>query len=290
MAATQDQITAAANAITRRRRPSAVSQVLKAITVEEVREEVWKINAGDGRGDFSIRVASDQATRRRAYALAWRVYHRAGYVQGEADGLCVSAYDAFTGTVTLLAQDSSGRDVGTISIVFDSSLGLPCNEIYREEVDLIRAEGRMLVEFTRLAIEDDVPNARTLMMYMFSMAYIFGRHVGRCSDILIEVNPRHVEYYKRLLRFETVGPERPCPRVKGAPAVLLKMDCAGMDLAQQSNMGGRDAQGRRLHPYPFSVAEQHKAADFLSRHHRPMTLTEMQSFNIDRCHLATAGV
>jgi len=291
MASTQDQVAAAAHRIiSRRRKPSAVSQVLKAITLDDVREEVWKVAGGDGHSDFSIRVASEQATRRRAFALAWRIYHHAGYVNGDPDGLCVSAYDAFTGTVTLLAQDSTGRDVGTISIVFDSSLGLPCNEIYREEVDQARAEGRMLVEFTRLAIEDDVPNARTLMMHMFSMAYIFGRHVGRCSDILVEVNPRHVEYYKRLLRFEVVGPERPCPRVKGAPAVLLKMDCAGMDLAQQSNSGGRDEKGRRLHQYPFSVDEQQRAADFLSRQHRPMTLIEMQSFNIDRCHLTTAAV
>jgi hypothetical protein len=89
----------------RRRRPSAVSQVLKAISLEaEKDKDAWKVS-GEGRGDFTIRVASDLETRRRAYALAWRVYHRSGYVHGDPNGMCVSAYDAFTGTITLLAQD-----------------------------------------------------------------------------------------------------------------------------------------------------------------------------------------
>src|SRR6185436_10812143 len=118
----------------------------------------------------------------------------------------------------LLAEDETGRACGTISLVFDSTLGLPCNEIYRDEVATVRGQGCKLVEVTRLAIEDDIPNARTLLQHLFYLAYIFARFVGGCTDMIIEVNPRHVLYYKRYLRFEQIGTETACPRVKGAPA------------------------------------------------------------------------
>lgn len=40
---------------------------------------------------------------------------------------------------------------------------------------------------------------------------------------MIEVNPRHVEFYRRMLGFEMFGAERLCNRVN-APAVLLRLD------------------------------------------------------------------
>ena len=266
---------------TTERRPTSVSRVLRAITDEmPPAENVWDVRSAEGVSRFKIKVASDHATRVKAYSLAYRIYQRCGYIGENPAGVCVSPYDAFAGTITLLAEDMNGRAVGTISLVFDSTLGLPCDEIYKPELELLRTKSRSLVEVTRLALEDDIEDARTLLLYMFSMVYIFARHVAGCTDLLIEVTPRHGVYYQRMLRFHQVGGVRPCPRVKGTPGVLLRMDCAEMDALVSKNRAGRDANGKRMHPYPFTPEQQSQAADFLARNHRSMTFKELCSFKI----------
>jgi hypothetical protein len=262
------------------RRSTAVSQVLRAITTQDLLPDVWQVMTAEGNSEFSVRVASDHDTRRKAYALAYRVYRRCGYVEESTTQLCVSPYDAFTGTITLLAEDKNGREIGTVSLVFDSPLGLPCSEIYGEEVNAVRNQGRKLVEVTRLAIEEDAPNPRNLLLHLFSLSYIFARHVGGCTDMIIEVNPRHVDYYRRFLRFDQIGPERPCPRVKDAPAVLMCMNFSHIEAALQGHAGGRDKNGKRLHPYPFTREDEMRAARFLSGHHTPMTFHELIAFKI----------
>src|SRR5262249_22741319 len=90
-------------------------------------------------------------------------------------------------------------------------------------------------------------------------------------------------FYRRLLRFEQVGAEKPCPRVKGAPAVLLRMDCAVMERAvSNGHAAGRDREGRRLHPYPYSSEAERQAAPYMASQHRPMTFDELAHFKIAR--------
>ena len=262
------------------KRTSSVSQVLRSVADEGKDIRHWIIHSADGETDFKIRVASNQADRKKAYALAYRVYRRMGYVNEDPTELCVSPYDAYAGTFTLLAEDPQGRECGTITMVFDSRLGLPCNEIYREEVDGLRATGCSLVEFTRLAIDENTQNARALLFHLFHLSYAFARCGGGCTDMLIEVNPRHVQYYKKLLRFEQVGPERPCPRVKGAPAVLLRMDFAKMESELEGFSHGRDRSGKRLHVYMFSADEEREVTRFLASQHCTMSFQEAKFFNI----------
>ena len=77
---------------------------------------------------------------------------------------------------------------------------------------------------------------------MFHIAYMYARRLHRCTDILIEVNPRHVRFYRSMLGFEVLGPERTCPRVN-APAVLLRLR---LDHAQEQ-LAREAYRLRRLH-------------------------------------------
>jgi hypothetical protein len=270
------------------RKPSAVSQALRAISDD----------LGNGRAicpvkdfhlerlhdptRFQVLVASDRTTRERAYALAHRVYRRAGYVTASGPELCVSVHDASEQTLTLLAQDSNGNDCATISLVFDSCAnGLPCDEIYRGEADALRAAGCRLAEVTRLAI-DESGGAKKLLLHLFNQCYIFARIVHGHTDLLVEVNPRHVGYYQKLLRFRLAGPERPCSRVQGAPALLLRLNFAEIEAAVKVTgyTGGRDEDGRRLHAYPYSKSEEDAVARVLAQQHRPMSAEEACYFQL----------
>ncbi len=270
----------------RARRSTAVSQTLRAIERDvwsgRSGREGWPIAEKGDASRYRILVASDRATRERAYRLAHRVYQRAGFASHE-ERWCVAPYDARMQTMTLLIEDENGKECATISLVFDSSAGLPCDEIYHEEAATLRAQECRLAEVTRLAIDESCAGMRDLLLHMFNQCYIFARLVRGQSDLLIEVNPRHLGYYQRLLRFQQVGPERACSRVQGAPAVLLRLNFAEVEAAVKGTgcTGGRDLNGRRLHAYPYSQAEEIAVASFLARNHKPMANEEARYFGID---------
>jgi hypothetical protein len=89
------------------------------------------------------------------------------------------------------------------------------------------------------------------------VAYIIAHRLNGFHNLVIEVNPRHVMYYRRLLGFQILGPERLNRRVN-APAVLLSLELAHA-YEQIARFGGRPelaATERSLYPYFFSPAEE----------------------------------
>lgn len=273
------------------RRPSAVSQALRAISNEIDGEKKQSLISGDSaHTDYHIRVASDRNSRQRAYALAHRVYREAGFAPSGST-LCVAPYDLSPQTLTLLAEDNAGNDCATISVVFDTSEGLPCDEIYRQEVDALRAQGCLMAEVTRLAINETCVGAKKLLLHLFNYSYIFSRIVRGNSDLIVEVNPRHVSYYQRILRFQQAGPQRPCSRVQGAPAVLLRLSFPEIEATVKGKgcTGGRDLNGRRLHRYPYSNTEEEEVAGFLAQGHKPMTDEDAQYFGLVTARTSVAS-
>ncbi len=271
----------------RKRRPTAVSQILRRLDRDRrgvpdhwdattVREE-----------HFRIMVASDRITRERAYRLAFEVYRDADYAPEAEEGLCIHDYDARPDTFTLLVEDESGRDVATVTLVFDLLDDLPCDEIYHDELTALRESGSRLVEVTRLAIAPEYRNSRTLLLTVFNFIYIFARRVRNFTDFVIEVNPRHVRYYQRLLLFEVAGPERPCPRVKGAPAVLLRMQMASIAEKLDDCLS---TESKKRTPWQHALVacstaaqrdEERRIARFLTVRHEPMTSEDQDYFHLN---------
>src|SRR6185503_13907745 len=113
---------------------------------------------------------------------------------------------------------------------------------------------------------------------LFNFISVFACYKGGATDVVIEVNPRHVAYYQKLLLFEVCGPEKPCPRVNGAPAVLLRLDL-DMQAEEVACVGGtagqaRGPHGRTLYSHFHSLEYEAAMATFLSRKHRPMSREE----------------
>ena len=273
------------------RRSTGVSQALRALREEiECRHGKWDITGSDGGSAlYRLTVASDRATRERAYRLAHRVYERCGYA-ASGSGLCVCEYDLKPATLTLLIEDMDGRDIGTVSLVFDSAADLPCDEIYRGELDGLRARGCKLVEVTRLVMDEAHAHSRLLLIRMFNCIQIFAHRVRHATDFVIEVNPTHVNYYRRLLKFDVLGEERPCPRVKGAPAVLLRLNLAFAQNEIERFRGAENrASERSLYPYAYGASDEREAADFMARGCRPMNLEDARYFNLVPCEKVAAG-
>lgn len=263
------------------KRPSAVSQALRAIQREvDSDAHAWMLAETGEASDapsFVMRVANDRHMRRRAYALAQHVYASVGYAEA-GEPLALSPFDARPDTLTLLAETAGGVDAATISLVFDSPQGLPCDEIFAGDLAVMRGQGRRLVEVTRLAIAPEFAGARLLLIRLFNFIYLHARKVMHSDAFIIEVNPRHVAFYRRLLGFESMTPQRPCPRVGGAPAVLLHLPLTLPEAAIARH--GTQPAGRMLYPFFYGSTQEPAVVDFLRREHRPMSPLEAASFGL----------
>ncbi|MCK6472081.1 MAG: hypothetical protein L6R28_10075 [Planctomycetes bacterium] len=258
-----------------RLRSSAVSQALRALGDGDAAP------GPESEAGPRLRVANDEATRACAYRLAYDLYRAKGYVGELAEGRLVAPWDRAPDTLTLLAGDDHGDAVATVSLVFDAANGLPCDAVFGDVLAELRAKNRRIVEVTRLAIGEAHLCSRQLLVRLFNWIYIHARRVRRCDDFVIEVNPRHVSYYRRLLGFEVLGEARPCPRVLGAPAVLLRLDLAYPEGEVQRVGGTGAAAGERsLYPYFLTDAAELSVERLLRRQHRPMSSAEAQRFGL----------
>jgi hypothetical protein len=216
---------------------------LSAESLDTLSEEV-----GAHSGAFRIRVArsndsSDQITSLVRRRYAWRGYQ-------------LSSQKVADSNLSTFAAYISGDLVGTVGLRLDSSNGLAADALYQPEIDLLRSEGLTLCEFTRLALDVNA-GSKPVLAGLFHTAYIFAHRVRGCDYAVIEVNPRHVAFYKRALGFEIVGPERLSPRVN-APAVLLRISFHAV-VEWLKQYGGRSELAnttRFLYPHFFSAKEE----------------------------------
>jgi len=164
--------------------------------------------------------------------------------------------------LTLLAANEQ-QTFGTLSVSVDSAQGLQADQLYRDEIDRFRARGCRVGEFSRLAI-DTAAGSKEVLAALYHLAYLQLGPMHGVSDAFIEVNPRHVRFYQRLLGFTQIAEERLCPRV-GAPAVLLHLELAHARRQIALHGGMRNTHERSLYPYFMAPAE----ADALIQAARP---------------------
>ncbi|HUP07512.1 MAG TPA: hypothetical protein VMU47_10195 [Caldimonas sp.] len=191
---------------------------------------------------FEVRLAHDPGHCSRASSLLQRRYAWRGYAAAPIER------HARQVTLAAFADDTT---VATITAALDREDGLFVSRLYPGEVQSLRDEGRRLCEFTKLAVDESV-RSHTVLGAIFHVACLYAINLHRCTDALIEVNPRHVRFYERMLGFERFGEQRLDPAV-GAPAVLLRLDLAHC-AREIERLGGRrrSAEGERsFYPYFF---------------------------------------
>jgi hypothetical protein len=149
------------------------------------------------RSDFQFRFASDHGRRNGSSALIQRMYAWRGY---KCDGQ--SRADA-ADEVTLQACRNE-HVFGTLTVRFDTAEGLAADALYRAEIDAFRRNGAEVCELTRLAVDPEY-GSKEVLGALFHLAYIQFAIMRAQSDIFIEVNPRHVAFYRRMLHFRQVG-------------------------------------------------------------------------------------
>ncbi|HOW17967.1 MAG TPA: hypothetical protein PLC79_02940 [Phycisphaerae bacterium] len=183
-----------------------------------------------------------------AYRLVYECYVERGYITPSAEGIRVTFYNLLPNTATFVLsrrkqrhdnpparmREHDDRLLGTVSVAIDSpEYGLPLAETFPEQLEDLRKRGRCVAEAIMLAHRPDgskpspfgeFQQLLMLLRCVTDYARLHEDEGTRVRDLFIQCHPHHVNFYKRKLAFEVVDGPRPCPSVRGAPAVLMHHD------------------------------------------------------------------
>ena len=171
-----------------------------------------------------LKVAKSNRDRQDAEELVYRQYSARGYSVSEPGSQPRPARSEARRESVIIAR-AGDCPVGTVTVGIDSPNGLLVDESNCEEVDRLRQRGMRLGEVVRLAV-DQKSDSRPILAALFNAAHGV-MEANRLDHVFIEVNPRHVAFYRRALCFEVEGEEKLCPRV-GAPSILLRMQVSDL--------------------------------------------------------------
>lgn len=228
--------------------PLEARQVVAPMLVEQPRIDLLP----DGRPldrQFKIKSADSFVRRSSANLLLKRRYAWRGYQTVSLPS------DQTANRITLTASEDS-LTIGTITIGLDGAEGLASEDVFADAIKAMRAEGRRIVEFTKLAI-DPICGTKRVLAALFHVAYIVAHRIRGYDTLVMEVNPRHVRYYERMLGARAIGEPR-MNRSVNAPAVLLSIDFDYI-MEQIGEFAGhpeRAATERSLYPFAFTLAEE----------------------------------
>jgi hypothetical protein len=164
---------------------------------------------------------------------------------------------------TTFVAEIDEQVVGTMTLAVDSDRGLAIDRTFSDVTGAIRREaGGGICELTKLAFDDGV-RSKEVLAGLFHMAFIYGTTHTDCTDLFIEVNPRHVRFYEMMLGFRPVGSLRTNLSVD-APSQLMRI---GVDTIRNNirAMAGAEtfSNTRSLYPYFFPPEEERQVRRLL---------------------------
>jgi hypothetical protein len=158
--------------------------------------------------------------------------------------------DQVVGTMTLAVDSDSDRD-------------LAIDRTFADLAGAIRREaGGRICELTKLAFDEGV-RSKEVLAGLFHMAFIYGTAHTDCTDLFIEVNPRHVRFYELMLGFLGVGSVRTNASVD-APSRLMRLGVESIRKNIRELAGARvHSNARSLYPYFFPPEEERQVRRLL---------------------------
>jgi hypothetical protein len=212
---------------------------------------------------FGIRLTDTAEGRNSASMLINKMYAWRGYAG-------THHFSDDPNRITLTATDK-GEVVGTLTLGIDSEIGLMADQVFKEDLDVHRRNGARLCEFTKLAFDPAV-RSKTALANLFHLAVIYARDLHQCTDIVIEVNPRHRRFYEYMLGFQREGEMRVNPRVN-APAQLMRINLEFVteQIRKHGGTFSTVSNERSFYPYFFSPREEQGII------HRLLSIDEQQA-------------
>ena len=169
----------------------------------------------------AVKIAETTDEYYKAFRLIYSEYYKVGYTQRHQSAMLYSLWSLLPSTTVFIFK-SHLEVASTMSHMMDSELfGLPMDQVYKDCLDRLRAQGRKIAEVGALVTQHR-RRWSNLMIFLCRAVVQFAKLSG-VTDLVLMVNPKHVRFYSQILFGEPFAEERPYDKV-GAPAVALRVN------------------------------------------------------------------
>jgi hypothetical protein len=199
-------------------------------------------------------------------------------------GMSYSLWNAAPETTTLLVE-CENRMVGVLTFYQDSPLGLPADEQYEGELNLMRDSGKRLCELGGLGVVPEFLSSKNIVPRLLEASFLLANDIRKRTHAVVECHPSHAHFYRDLLEFEQVGTEGSLKRLNDAPVVLMKKDLSEFERRHKTGIAGAAWKSGALAAGPQAAAGRREMARDLKRMLQPMSEGELRYFFIDQKQL-----
>lgn len=163
-------------------------------------------------------IASDQDLIEEAFHLVYQAYTEVGLQAENEAQIRFTKYHVVPSSKVFVAVfrpeltkpdferqrvNEGKRVVGTLTLVLDSPLGMPVEQVCGAEIQEMREKGSRMAEVIALAIDPQF-RRHNVMMYLYRIMFEYARLKG-VTDICCAVTRRHIEFYRDILLFRPLG-------------------------------------------------------------------------------------
>lgn len=178
--------------------------------------------------DYSFEKVNDPKDFYHALKLVKDVYVAQGYIDPEVEKnpIRMLKHHLNSGSAVFIGKTKS-QIAFTVSLFPDSSIGIPMDELFKKDLDVLRNKGRRIAEVGCLATHPDHRSGnQNILIHGNKIMLKYAMEELMIDDLVIIVHPKHVPIYKEVLLFEELvpGEVRSYSKVNHNPAVALTIN------------------------------------------------------------------
>lgn len=194
----------------------------------------------------------------KCFRLLHDVYVKSGYAEPSTTALRIvpqhSNPDSRVFLGSQLNHEAQRTPIYTISLFPDSDEGLPMDNGFKKQLDILRDKGRSIAEVGCLASNPsyrngdmNIPMLGNRIVVQYAIQYL------DVDDLVVAVHPKHLWVYEDVLLLEKIGSISEYSYVKSNPAVAMKLDLRKMEKKYKMIYGAYPLE-KDLHHFFFSTS------------------------------------
>lgn len=156
--------------------------------------------------EYKIAISTEELEQ--AFELVTQQYTNVG-MHDSNSGLRLTKFHLLPESKVFIAikkqEDYSEKVIGTLTMIKDSPMGLPMDEIYNNVLQRLRLSNLNLAEVIGLAVSPtESPIQNNIVMYLYKICLQYSR-LTQIDDLLCSVKKKHINFYEELLLFKPIG-------------------------------------------------------------------------------------
>lgn len=158
---------------------------------------------------------------RDAYKLVYEIYAKNGLIVNYNSSIRLRVFEASPNMATFIAK-KDGKIIGVLSVIGDSQeLGLPSDESFKEELDILRQQGLKICEMTNQVVAEESRKGSIfseLMRCAAAHCFKFGY-----DENVATISPNHYKFYN-FMGFRKIGEQKSYSKDYNDPVIPMSIN------------------------------------------------------------------